>query len=557
MRQRLLEEFDTLWFDCMNGDSRETGKLTPDGEPDPSVFSTETNTVGIRVGTAVCLMVRKEQRNKRATVRFQNYWGKTKRQDLLASGKLKRIERKYETAKPAPVNKYSFRPTVLSKAYLSWPSVLALCAQPPFNGPIERRGNSLIVFPGEEKKLELLRPYLEPSLDNAEICLRAPLFMKSSGEFNAAATRKALKGAVSYDAAKIRHYPFKPFDVRIAYLDPAIAPLFSRPAPQLLRQSEIPGNAYFITRDTADKSPEGPPFLYSSLICDYDCLSGHARHFPVCVWNGHVTPRDIRNGQCVFEEAAEYSVASANLSSMSRNYLAWLQCENPDKNPETAPLIWLHALAIGYSPAYLEENADGIRQDWPRIPLPATRDAFLRSVELGRQVANLLDTEKPVPGVTAGKIAPELKSLGIISTSNGGMLHPENGELDVTAGWGHAGKGNVCMPGKGAIAERSLDAAWREKHGWPIVFGDATLDVFLNETAFWANVPRPVWEYTIGGYQAIKKWLSYREKAVFGRGLNLSEAEYATGLVRRIAALVLIQPTLDANYNAVKTEVWP
>ncbi|NUN98966.1 MAG: N-6 DNA methylase, partial [Candidatus Omnitrophica bacterium] len=33
MRQRFLSEFDTLWFDCMNGDSRETGKLTPEGLP--------------------------------------------------------------------------------------------------------------------------------------------------------------------------------------------------------------------------------------------------------------------------------------------------------------------------------------------------------------------------------------------------------------------------------------------------------------------------------------------------------------------------------------------
>ena len=59
MRQRFLAEFDKLWFDCMNGDSRETGKLTPEGEPDPSVFSTDYNREGIRVGTAVCVIVRK------------------------------------------------------------------------------------------------------------------------------------------------------------------------------------------------------------------------------------------------------------------------------------------------------------------------------------------------------------------------------------------------------------------------------------------------------------------------------------------------------------------
>ena len=55
MRERFLREFDALWFDCLNGDSRETGKLTPEGKPDPSVFSTESNREGIRVGTTIGL----------------------------------------------------------------------------------------------------------------------------------------------------------------------------------------------------------------------------------------------------------------------------------------------------------------------------------------------------------------------------------------------------------------------------------------------------------------------------------------------------------------------
>ena len=41
MRQRLLGEFDRIWIDLLNGDSRETGKRTPEGDPDPSIFSTK------------------------------------------------------------------------------------------------------------------------------------------------------------------------------------------------------------------------------------------------------------------------------------------------------------------------------------------------------------------------------------------------------------------------------------------------------------------------------------------------------------------------------------
>jgi len=73
MRQRFLNEFDAIWIDCMNGDSRETGKLTPDGKPDPSVFSTDFNREGIRVGTAISLSVRKAKHVNARAVRFRHF----------------------------------------------------------------------------------------------------------------------------------------------------------------------------------------------------------------------------------------------------------------------------------------------------------------------------------------------------------------------------------------------------------------------------------------------------------------------------------------------------
>jgi hypothetical protein len=36
-----------------------TGKTTPDGVPDPSIFSTEYNREGIQVGTAIATLIRK------------------------------------------------------------------------------------------------------------------------------------------------------------------------------------------------------------------------------------------------------------------------------------------------------------------------------------------------------------------------------------------------------------------------------------------------------------------------------------------------------------------
>ncbi|HEY7037004.1 MAG TPA: N-6 DNA methylase, partial [Thermomicrobiales bacterium] len=72
MRERFLDEFDSIRIDCLNGDKYKTGKLTPDGQPDPSIFSTERNREGIQVGTAIALMVRKKRHVPSRTVLFRH-----------------------------------------------------------------------------------------------------------------------------------------------------------------------------------------------------------------------------------------------------------------------------------------------------------------------------------------------------------------------------------------------------------------------------------------------------------------------------------------------------
>ena len=66
-------------------------------------------------------------------------------------------------------------------------------------------------------------------------------------------------------------------------------------------------------------------------------------------------------------------------------------------------------------------------------------------------------------------------------------------------------------------------------------------------------MPEKVWDYTIGGYQVMKKWLSYREFELLGRALTPDEAREVTHMARRIAALILLQPELDKNYATVKS----
>ena len=86
--------------------------------------------------------------------------------------------------------------------------------------------------------------------------------------------------------------------------------------------------------------------------------------------------------------------------------------------------------------------------------------------------------------------------------------------------------------------------------------GETCVDVFLNDRAYWRCVPIRTWRYTIGDYQVMKKWLSYRERPLLGRDLKVEEARYVTEMARRITALLQLEPALDTNYAAVKAETY-
>jgi len=106
------------------------------------------------------------------------------------------------------------------------------------------------------------------------------------------------------------------------------------------------------------------------------------------------------------------------------------------------------------------------------------------------------------------------------------------------------------MPGAGKYDVRERAAADSEGliNEERDVLGEQTLDIYLNDRACWRGVPAAAWDYKIGGFQVLRKWLSYREKRVLGRDLTTAEARVFTDIARRLTALVLLGPKLDANY---------
>ena len=555
LRKHLFNAFNKVWIENLHG-NRKISEYAPDGRTSETVFAVAGFSPGIQQGVATTLWVKSGDCSG-AEVLFRDDHNAAKAEDrrkgLLESLNAERFNSKYTNAFPTAENRYSFWPEDVSDAYSEWPKITDLCAESPSNGLMEKRGGALIDC-DREKLEERMRLYHDKSLDWDAYRLASSTLTGDWSGFDARKLRgRALD--VGFRIEQVVRYAVRPFDTRWCYFTD-ISSIWNRSRPALWAQ-RFEGNRFLATRPAGVANPEGYPFMFTAALGDNDALRGHAYYFPL----------DLKQNR---PEAANGHLFGAD-DSTQHNYsptvARYLETLGETAAQSHAADIWLHTLAIGYSPAYLEENADGIRQDWPRIPLPSSLEQFRASAALGQCVAELLDTEQPVAGVTAGALRPELRSVAGLKRMDDKPLDADE-DLRVTAGWGHAGKEGVTMPGRGKLVrrERTANELSELSTGLAVIgisqdeglkrLGNTVVDVYLNDLCAWTNVPEMVWELYIGGYQVMKKWLSYREFSLLKRPLTLAEAEEVQAMARRLTALCLLQTELDANYRKVKSATW-
>jgi hypothetical protein len=464
----------------------------------------------------------------------------------------------YEKVEPVAANRFSFRPSNTEVNYASWPAVVELAEEEPISGLQEMRRGALMAF-DRDTLHDRMTAYFDSKIDWATFAALGTGLSKDAGRFSPSTTRARLQNAETFDETRLNRYSLYPLDNRWCYYS-SVRPLWNEPRPELVSQ-RADEESFLIVRRFAERPREGRPAFFTSALPDYHLLRPNVAAIPLRL---RTSPAEGIFKQSTMYEHLGHHGTVANLSPGARHYLASLTSANPDEDEELSRSIWFHALAILYTPLYLSEHISAVRADWPRIPLPATFAALQHSAHLGMTAGQLLDMDSAALGVTTGKLRKELTLLGRVSGPQKGL------SLAITAGWGHGQKEkDIVMPGRGiekrrdftadeqsAIAEGAKELGL-EAEDVTVLWGSQTIDIYLNNETFWSNVPEAVWEYAVGGYQVLKKWLSYRERQVLGRDITKDEAREFTHIVRRIAALLLLEPELDKSYSAVKANCHP
>ena len=521
MRERYLDAFDSVRIDCLNGDKYKTGKIAPDGSPDPSIFSTEGDPVGIQVGTAVTTLVRRAEHTPADAVMFRHLWGQAKRTELLETAEAE-PESLYEAVEPVLPLGLPFVHTAVSSDWFDWPSLPDLF---PVSFPgVQTSRDGFLVDTDLDRLRTRIMDYFDAGLRHEEIARRYPGAMRSTARFDAHAVRDALLERGGPDEGGFIRFAYRPFDTRWLYWEKETKLLDEKRADY--RPHVYKENLWLSVAQHLRKGELEPQTCFTRDIGARHMIERGANWFPAWLREEGRSKANLKQAKYAGERTVQH-------------YLDRLGAGVED--------LFHHVLAVLHDPSYREANAGALRMEWPRIPLPdwpggeakGAADELARSAEQGRRLAALLDPSAPVSGVTRAPLRPGIGAVAVPATVDGRNM--TNEVLAVTAGWGHFGQGDAVMPGQGRAVERAVTADERAELGEAITgLGAATFDIYLNAEAFWSNVPAAVWNYRLGGYQVLKKWLSYRERSVLGRPLLEQEIQHFMHTARRIAAILLL-----------------
>ena len=523
MRERYLEVFDAVRVDNLHGD-RIISEYAPDGRTSETVFALRGQSPGIKVGTSIALLsksrtVADTSPGGRILYRdFHQARASERRQALVDSLDASSIDAGYSALDPNFRLGLPFKPAAVSESWFDWPALPDLFSV-SFPG-VQTGRDTFLVDVDLDRLKERVGDYFNRTLSHEEIARRYPRVMTDTARFDARGVRDTLLERGGPDEAGFVRYAYRPFDNRWLYWE-AETKLLREKSPRYPRHV-FEGNLWLVLQNKA--RPDLSPPLVISNIGDLNQMNSGVYCVPL--WLGE-------DGLGLNGDGMQ---RRPNLSGAAQSYLKHLSASVKD--------LFHHVFAVLHDSTYNQVNADALRAEGPRVPLPGWPDgeaegaaeALAQSAVRGRDLARLLDTGMPAPGVTQGALRPEIAAVAVPATIDGRNMTGD--DFTLTAGWGHYGSGDAVMPGQGRVVERGLTPEERAALGDTVAtLGETTFDIHLNGNAFWRNVPAAVWTYRLGGYQVLKKWLSYREQDILGRALTPKEIQHFTDTARRIAAI--------------------
>lgn len=419
MRYHLLKSFDRLYVLDLNGSlhSRDTDDL---GRADQNVFDIET-------GVSIMIAVKSAKiSTELAEVYHHSVKGtRAKKFELLESGEIEWSKLELH----APM--YAFRQFANTSAAEIYDQFIPIKKLFPLHslGILTKR-DKLAIAMSKEELFDKIERFFDPAISDIEACEAFGLKLKDRDKWDAPALRMKFT-AEDFDE-KVESVHYRPFDQRFVTYDPN---LVARTNERVLGPMKYENLALIVGRQgQAVKDMEWNLGFITDKMSDQNIFG--------------------RGGGTVFPI---YSVSTedSQLANLDKTELLKLTSEL-SFDPE--PLAIIHYVyGVLSCIAYREAFHDFLKDDFPRIPIPASDAEFNELEELGHKLSDL----------HTGAVQPKLLTTFPVAGSN-------------------------------EVGKERFDSG----------------RLYINKEQYLDNVPESAWEFYIGGYQVLQKWLKERRNTV-------------------------------------------
>ncbi len=495
MREELIRTFEEIYILNLHGNAilKET---TPDGGADENVFD-------IRQGVTIALFTKRQATERQAKVKYADLWGRQEgKYGYLLENDVSTTD--WQDLEPIAPH-FFFTPKdfdLMSEYEQGW-KVLDIFLMNS-SGIKTHRDHFVIDF--EENPLRSrIAAIRDDSLSNEEVSQRFRL--RDTGSWELSKARLKLRALDDWEKL-FSPCLYRPFDARIIYYSDAV---IDRPRPQLMHHMLGDNLALIVGRagHVVESETWGLLFCTTDLVDTNIYYRGGGVVFPLYRYHQKQKETPLKGGRSAVnltlpKSKSEYNTRDHNLSPQfittvkGKLDLDFLPDGRGDLQGTFGPEDIFHYMyAIFHSPTYRERYAEFLKIDFPRLPLTSDQALFRALAEKGEELVALHLME-----------SPKLNSLVTA------FPVPDSNEVE-----------------RVRYAEPRSDEEGNQIPG----------RVYINKTQYFEGVEPEVWEFQIGGYQVLHKWLKDRK----GRQLSFDDTWHYQKIVVALKETMRLMEEID------------
>ena len=509
MRQQLMSTFTDIFLMDLHGNSKKKER-TLDGNADQNVFD-------IQQGVSIAIFVKVPDAQGPATVRHSELWGtrESKYEHLFQSDVSTTEWTALEPASPD----YRFKPwdNNLEAEYLQWPRINDIL---PVNsvGAVTAR-DKLTIRWSRNDLMNVVKDFVSLSPEAA----RSKYNLGNDSQSWQIHSAQSDLSQHEISNKFVKPILYRPFDTRFTYYTGNSNGFLARPVSNVMRHMLEGDNLALSTTRSIEIQTGFEHIFVSKHLIQHHSVSLKEVNYLLPLYTYPSEP-SIEQGLYQRGERQPNLTPAFTAELERRLSLTFISDGKGDLRETFGPEDVFHYIyAVFHSPTYRERYDQFLRADFPRVPLVDNAESFRALAGLGEQLTKVHLMESS-------------------PSSEPPVSFPVPGDNVTEKGYPKYLAPGGTPPGETAPVEQGR------------VYISATEKKGNKRGQYFEGIPPEVWEFRVGGYQPMEKWLIDRK----GRKLSFDDRNHYVKIAAALQETIrLMKEVEQAIADSANPWQWP